>query len=473
MDEVDTELYADIFLNLTNVHTKEIRYRQDNPYFKYEKMFSYYTLFLIIIGTFCNLTSFIVMRRKQIRKYACMKYLSALAISDLTILYCWNLNTFFKYNFSKPPFYLDLEELSLAMCKLIAFFAFFCLQLSAWLLSLVSFDRLMLVYSSKWKHFMHKPQRIHLVIFTTVLTIFILNVHLLFLNGYVVKNDLNYASFVLQNPSETKSVLSGHVFVSKYSNMSRFVYIPKEEIVCYKSFNDKDYIFPKWNQAHLILYSILPFLIMLTSNSLIIYNVIYGQRVESKNKASVKRKRRMTYMLILITFTFIILTLPSVLVHAFFRNTLKTKQYRRFVNLIVNNLLHTSHACNFFLYVFSAPNFRAELISIFNNLCLRRSNYKFSVNTNTNTNTNTNATTNNNKNKSKNNILSSFLTKETELRVKNLATSGINDDISKVERHNLLVLHGKGLSSSAELDITVASNTGEQICASKQLRFNI
>jgi hypothetical protein len=460
MDDLDTDLYADIFMNLTNLYSKEINYRKNNPYFKYEKLLSFYPLFLIIIGTLCNLTSFIVLRRKSIRKYACMKYLSVLAISDMSILYSWNFNSFFKYNFSKPPFYLDLEELSLVMCKLIGFSAFFCLQLSAWLLSLVSFDRLMLVYSTKWKHFMHKPHRIHFVIAGTILTILCLNIHILFLNGYIVKNDLNFASFALQNPSETKTHLYGELITSKYLNTTSFVYIPKEEIVCYRSVNDKDYIFPKWNQAHLILYSILPFTIMLTSNLLIIYNVICGQKVESKNKASVKRKRRMTYMLILITFTFIILTLPSVLVHAFFRNTLKTKKYRRLVNLIVNNLLYTSHACNFFLYVFSAPNFRAELICMFNNLFSKRIRNSFS------TTSNGNNMAIKSKTKKKTSMLSAFLTKETEIR--KMTTLNVDDKKIKIENHNLMEMN-RNVSSSVEFEITAI----EPLCSSKQIRFNV
>jgi hypothetical protein len=214
VDESEARTKEDYYIRKYKSH-----YRDGCGYnMKYEKLLSFYPLFLIIIGTLCNLTSFIVLRRKSIRKYACMKYLSVLAISDMSILYSWNFNSFFKYNFSKPPFYLDLEELSLVMCKLIGFSAFFCLQLSAWLLSLVSFDRLMLVYSTKWKHFMHKPHRIHFVIAGTILTILCLNIHILFLNGYIVKNDLNFASFALQNPSETKTHLYGELITSKYSN---------------------------------------------------------------------------------------------------------------------------------------------------------------------------------------------------------------------------------------------------------------
>lgn len=69
-------------------------------------------------------------------------------------------------------------------------------------------------------------------------------------------------------------------------------------------------------------------------------------------------------MLFLVTFSFMTLTLPSVIVHTFFRSFLIKKAYRRVVTMICNSLMHTSHACNFLLYVYSAPNFKAELKNI-------------------------------------------------------------------------------------------------------------
>jgi hypothetical protein len=81
----------------------------DKPSFlirrRYEVYLSYYAICLIVIGTVTNTCSFAVMMRRNIRKYACMHYLSALAISDMVILYQWNLNTVFKYNLSTGPHY--------------------------------------------------------------------------------------------------------------------------------------------------------------------------------------------------------------------------------------------------------------------------------------------------------------------------------------------------------------------------------
>ena len=50
--------------------------------------------------------------------------------------------------------------------------------------------------------------------------------------------------------------------------------------------------------------------------------------------------------------------------HTFFHNYLSNKPYRRLVNIIVGNFMYTSHAMNFLLYIYSAPNFRDELTKI-------------------------------------------------------------------------------------------------------------
>ncbi len=59
------------------------------------------------------------MNRQNMKKYACMRYLAILSIADLTVLYQWNLNTFYKYNLSLPPRYTELEEISLVSCRMI------------------------------------------------------------------------------------------------------------------------------------------------------------------------------------------------------------------------------------------------------------------------------------------------------------------------------------------------------------------
>ncbi|RNA20034.1 FMRFamide receptor-like [Brachionus plicatilis] len=314
------------------------QHRMHNIFYPTELILSYYTMFLIILGTICNAISFMVMNARKLRNYSCMKILSFLSIVDTLVLYQWNLNTFFKYNLSSPPHFEDLEEISIVWCRLISFLAFSTLQISSWLLALVSFDRAMGVYSTCWTRQMNKSKKLYTLIIFICVFVLLLNSHLLVFNGFYVEKI---------NPETSQSY---------------------KAIICYQSKWDEDYIFPKWQTVHLFMYNAIPFLIMLVCNFFIIYNVKYARKVKSHNKKSEKRKKRMTFMLILVTCTFMILTLPSVIVHTFYREILSDKPYRRMINLIVNNLVHTSHAINFFLYIFSAPNFRTEFNQFFADL---------------------------------------------------------------------------------------------------------
>lgn len=310
-----------------------------NRFYKFERILSFYSLLLTIIGTICNLTSFIIMHHKNMRKYTCMRILAILSLSDLFVLYQWNFNMFFQYNISRPPFYEDLEELSLFGCRWIGFFAFFFLQTSAWLLSFLSIDRLMNVYSPWWSRVMKKEVVTNSIIYSIVLVIFLINSHLIFMNGYI-----NYESVYNETLKLNETV---------------------KKVICYKTKTDPFYINPNWQYVHLITYSILPFSIMLLCNFIIILNMAFCRKIQSKSKKSLRKKRRMTFMLILVTFSFILLTAPSVVVHTFFRTILRKKGYKRLVYMIVSNLLHTSHAINFFLYFYSSPSFRTEFVNLF------------------------------------------------------------------------------------------------------------
>ena len=327
-----------------------IAHRQCNLYFPYELILSYYTVVLIVIGTICNLTSFCIMLKKNMRKYSCMRFLCILTLSDTIVLFQWNMNTFFKYNLSVAPLYSDLEEISLFWCRWISYFAFSSLQTSSWLLCMVSLDRFMIVYAPFWKNFISKNQRVNFLIGLIVLTIFGLNLHIVFLNGFRLNTHNSY-----------ENILTNSNFSSSSSSSNGAA----ETVVCYQTKQDRSYIFPKWQKVHLIIYNIIPFSIMLFCNLMIIYNIVFVNKVKSQTKSTNKRKRRMTILLLLVTFSFMFLTLPSVIVHSFLREVLSDKPYRRLVNMIVNNLLHTSHSINFFLYIFSAPNFRDELKILF------------------------------------------------------------------------------------------------------------
>ena len=101
---------------------------------------SIYALVLIIVGTVGNLLTIIVLLRRYLRRIVTVRYLIAVGICDIISLYGWNLNNFYK--FSINPEQSNIEDISLAHCRIISFMTFVALQLSSWCLTAVSLGKI-------------------------------------------------------------------------------------------------------------------------------------------------------------------------------------------------------------------------------------------------------------------------------------------------------------------------------------------
>ena len=297
-----------------------------------------YALLLIIVGTIgrnirlreifiiCflpgNLLTIIILLRPNLRQHTTMRYLTAVAIADLCSLYSWNLNLFYKHLIN--PYQNDLEDASIFSCRLISFIAFVSLQLSSWYLTLVSLDRCLSIHFLFWHRQLGQTKYATYIIFAVAIIILILNSHLLFLNGYRIQNCVPYAK--------------------------RTCYI------CYARVTDPDYIFPKWEKIHVIIYNFFPFSIMLISNGFIIHRSLstgstHQQRIksiDSGNSGSQNRQRRqrqMTCILVSVTFLFVFLTTPVMIYNVFLRNYLKDRKPLKYIVLgILLCVQFTSHA---------------------------------------------------------------------------------------------------------------------------------
>jgi len=77
------------------------------------------------------------------------------------------------------------------------------------------------------------------MLFIISMTIFAMNSHILFRNGYVDR--------------VSKMVLSKN---------GSWTMADEDQVTCYKARDDRFYIFPKWERIHLALYNLVPFAIM-------------------------------------------------------------------------------------------------------------------------------------------------------------------------------------------------------------------
>jgi len=255
-----------------------------------------------------------------------MRYLTAVAIADLCSLYSWNLNLFYKHLIN--PYQNDIEDGSIFSCRLISFIAFVSLQLSSWYLTLVSLDRCLNIHFLFWNRQFGKAKYSVYIIISVAIIILSLNTHLLFLNGYKQPNCIPYGK--------------------------RTCYI------CYARLNDKNYIFPKWEKIHVIIYNFIPFSIMLISNSFIIHRSISpintkitstdGKKTALHTQNRQRRQRQMTCILVSVTFLFVFLTTPVMIYNVFLRNHLTDRKPLKYIVLgILLCIQFTSHAVSLLL----------------------------------------------------------------------------------------------------------------------------
>ena len=95
-----------------------------------------------------------------------------------------NFNFFYKYQVS--TFNQNLEDQSLFLCRYISFMAYFSMQTSAWILTIITVDRYLIISSNNWMQKYSKNIKFSLVVIATVvLIVALINFPVALLNGKV------------------------------------------------------------------------------------------------------------------------------------------------------------------------------------------------------------------------------------------------------------------------------------------------
>lgn len=155
-----------------------------NIYDQIDLVLSFIPLVIIGCGLITNTICFFVFRfSDQFKTMSSMVILSFVVILDTLSLFDWNLN-----HYLQPNFGFSMEYLNLFTCKFVLFIQYFSLQSSAFLLSFVSIDRFVTIRKIPGSIYSRLPfGTVKSAFFWSmgiVLAIFILNMHILILNGY-------------------------------------------------------------------------------------------------------------------------------------------------------------------------------------------------------------------------------------------------------------------------------------------------
>ena len=165
-----------------------------------------------------------------------------------------------------------------------------------------------------------------------------------------------------------------HLHERRIGNSSEFRY------VCRPS-DDNVFMTNAFEYLKIVSYSVLPFIIVLTLNICIIYRMarstkiiihnLIGKHCREIALEKQRCQRRVTYMLLVITFAWLILTAPFTLFYLIRTPTRDPK--RAAINLLSKTicfiLMYTNHSINFYLYCMSGRKFRNELREML--CCLR------------------------------------------------------------------------------------------------------
>ncbi|ESO90968.1 hypothetical protein LOTGIDRAFT_122346, partial [Lottia gigantea] len=95
---------------------------------------------LIILGTFGNLFSFIILRRRPMLKVSTYFYLASLAIADSLVLYIGLLRMWINELTG-----IDAQDLTNWLCKLTCVLGYVCSDFSVWLIIAVTVERYIVV----------------------------------------------------------------------------------------------------------------------------------------------------------------------------------------------------------------------------------------------------------------------------------------------------------------------------------------
>ena len=331
--------------NLTNTELELSK----SEIFETIKLITAYSPFLIIaLGITGNpAVLFFIVSSKSLRKMSSMVILIFVSIVDTLSLFTWNLNHFFLYKFN-----IKYEFSNIYLCRIMDFIQYFSLQSSGFLLSLLTLDRYVTIASKPGSFISKLPFRTikSSAIWSSLIIciIFILNSHILILNGYfdppsysneTIEIRLNESVYFI---NETISIISSTIHCRKYSTGFK--------------------LFPDWDQVNILVYSFIPTLLMFIFNLLIIYKITCGfnMRINEKDQKFRKiqqKKRNLTLSLLSISFFFLISSSPGEIFYGYFYPCFNT-DISNFVGSLLDFLTFLNHSTLFYNLFFFNLKFR-------------------------------------------------------------------------------------------------------------------
>ena len=291
---------------------------------------------LVVLGTFGNIFSFIILKRKPMLKFSTYFYLMVLAVADTLVLYIGLLRMWIGELIGS-----DIRDKADWICKLTNVLGYTVSDFSVWLIIAVTVERYIVVcHPLKANSFCNIPRARRVTILLSV-CLFCINVHFF----WTVELEYHQADGVT---------------------------IPR----CAGGPAHATLVEDVWPWVDAALYSFLPSMVIILLNCLIIRQVILAHRSRSSMQEGAYENRRpshegstrLTIMLLTISFTFLLTTLPMNVINIVIAfnssaiSDLSTVAKFKLAMSVTQMLMYMNHSMNFFLYCATGQKFRHQLV---------------------------------------------------------------------------------------------------------------
>jgi len=134
----------------------------------------YGSIFLLVVGTFGNILSFIIFSQGTLRKPSTFRYLALLSLMDLLVLYSGLLDLFLTIEYGGA---FSLRNLNQVTCRLHTFITYWSQHSSSWILSFISVDRAIATNCIQFARKFCTPRSADYIVASILVIIALLNCH--------------------------------------------------------------------------------------------------------------------------------------------------------------------------------------------------------------------------------------------------------------------------------------------------------
>ena len=287
---------------------------------------------LLVFGTLGNSLCMVVLNSGHLRTMPATRYLVALAVADSSVLWIGLPHWWLKV------FGINIRDMSNVVCKLHVFLLYSAIHSSAWLLVVVTLQRLVCVCFPLSARVLSTPKSATLVIIAVIAVVFGLNMH-------------SFWTFDVWPITVNNGTVRN---------------------VCY---SQTYFVKGIWTWIDFSVSSFVPFVVIVICNAIIIYKIFQARKSREicMNVQQVKGQEKMMQLsvtLVTISFVFLLCTCPTTvyfIVEPYWKgvdSSPRSKASRYLTHTVAHFLFYLNSAINFILYCVTGPSFRQELARV-------------------------------------------------------------------------------------------------------------